>query len=248
MADSETGHAKNVGNFQSLISFCAGYGVKYNPNKSEIRIPSLNNIHANAINKISVVNDAYTPWSNAVSARRIIFKPLSKLITRVMNALEASDVPEPSVESAKTIARKIQGKRAVPKNNSVPNNTEATAESNLSNISASQMGYDNRIDNTDKLIKFLASQPGYAPNETELTVASLTAMLASFSAANTQVLNAFSRLSNARIDRNRILYQSETGLVDIAGKVKKYIKSVFGATSPQFKQVSKLQFFVIKRQ
>jgi hypothetical protein len=31
-------------------------------------------------------------------------------------------------------------------------------------------------------------------------------------------------------------------LVDLAFEVKKYVKSLFGATSPQFKQVSGLQF------
>jgi hypothetical protein len=52
--------------------------------------------------------------------------------------------------------------------------------------------------------------------------------------------------SNFRIARNVILYANETGLVDIAGEVKKYIKSVFGGTSPQYKQVSKLKFTKVK--
>lgn len=30
---SETGHAKNVANFSTLISFCTAYGTKYNPSK-----------------------------------------------------------------------------------------------------------------------------------------------------------------------------------------------------------------------
>ena len=30
---SETGHAKNVANFEDLISFCNGYGATYNPSK-----------------------------------------------------------------------------------------------------------------------------------------------------------------------------------------------------------------------
>ena len=42
--------------------------------------------------------------------------------------------------------------------------------------------------------------------------------------------------------RNKILYEENTGLVDIALDSKTYIKSVFGSTSPQYKQVSKLYF------
>jgi len=33
---SETGHAKNVANFEDLISFCTGYGTAYNPSKAAI--------------------------------------------------------------------------------------------------------------------------------------------------------------------------------------------------------------------
>jgi hypothetical protein len=41
-----------------------------------------------------------------------VFEPLSKLITRVVNAVAASDVPKQVVADVKTIARKIQGTRA----------------------------------------------------------------------------------------------------------------------------------------
>lgn len=34
----------------------------------------------------------------------------------------------------------------------------------------------------------------------------------------------------------------ETGLVDIVDDVKKYVKSLFGASTPQYKQISGLKF------
>jgi hypothetical protein len=38
---SETGHAKNVANFQDLISFCKGYGIIYNPSKEVLKVVKL---------------------------------------------------------------------------------------------------------------------------------------------------------------------------------------------------------------
>jgi hypothetical protein len=35
---SETGHAKNVANFQDLIAFVKGYGTTYNPSKSALKL------------------------------------------------------------------------------------------------------------------------------------------------------------------------------------------------------------------
>ena len=42
---SETGHAKNIANFQDLISFCQGYGATYNPTKESLEnTPTTNSI------------------------------------------------------------------------------------------------------------------------------------------------------------------------------------------------------------
>lgn len=104
------------------------------------------------------------------------------------------------------------------------------------------MGYNDKVENLDKFISLLSSIPQYAPNEEELKVTSLSTLLDSLRAKNTDVITAEVQLSNARIARNDIQNKPLTGLVDIALDTKIYIKSVFGASSPQYKQVSKLEF------
>ena len=104
------------------------------------------------------------------------------------------------------------------------------------------MSFDSRIDNFDKLIKLLTSVTLYAPNEADLKVTALTAVLNDLKAKNLAVTNAEVPLNNARISRNDILYKTNTGLVDTALDVKTYIKSVYGATSPQYKKISKIKF------
>jgi hypothetical protein len=108
---TETGHGKNVANFEDLISFCTGYGTSYNPSKAGIKLPALNTQFTSAKNSLTAINTALPPNTNAVNAREIIFTPLSKLITRVVNAVDSSSVPKQIVADVKTIARKIQGKR-----------------------------------------------------------------------------------------------------------------------------------------
>ncbi len=239
---SETGHAKNVANFEDLTSFCAGYGVSYNPGKASIKLTALDTKHTEAVNGLATVKTNLPPWTNAVSSRQIVFEPLSKLITRVVSAVTASDVPRQLIPDVKTIARKIQGTRASEKKPTVVDDPNTPEDESPKSISASQMSFDSRIENMDKLIQFLAAQPAYAPNEPELTVAGLTTVLADMQANNTAVINAYTPLSNARINRNKILYDEATGLVTVAADVKAYIKSVFGAASPQYKQVSGLKF------
>ncbi|MDA3929757.1 MAG: hypothetical protein PF541_12460 [Prolixibacteraceae bacterium] len=123
---------------------------------------------------------------------------------------------------------------------------QAAAEGKeVNQSSSSQMSYDSRLDNFDKYIKLLASVPEYAPNETELTTESLTALYSDLSAKNTAVINATVPLNNARITRDQVLYTPLSGVVDISVDVKTYVKSVFGATAPQYKAISGLTF--IKR-
>jgi hypothetical protein len=239
---SETGHAKNVANFEDLISFCTGYGTAYNPSKASIKLPALNSQFTSAKNSLTTVNTLLPPSTNAINAREIVFTPLSKLITRVVNAVAASNVTKQVFADVKTIARKLQGKRGSDKLPTIVDDPNTPEDESQKSISASQMSFDNRIENMDKLIQLLASQPGYAPNETDLKVATLTALLADMRTKNTAAINALTPLSNARIARNTILYATGTGLVDTAGEVKKYVKSVFGGTSPQYKQVSGLKF------
>lgn len=159
---SETGHAKNVANFEDLISFCTGYGTAYNPSKASIKLPALNTLFTSAKGTLTTINTTLPPNTNAVNAREIVFIPLSKLITRVINALEASSVPKQVVADAKTLARKIQGKRASEKLPTVVDDPNTPEDESQKSISASQMSFDSRIENMDKLIQLLAAQTGYA--------------------------------------------------------------------------------------
>ena len=108
------------------------------------------------------------------------------------------------------------------------------------------MSYDSRLDNFFKLIQLLASVPEYNPNEKELKIEHLNTILDDLKAKNAAVVESTIPVSNARISRNEILYKENTGLCDVAMDVKTYIKSVFGASSPQYKQIRKSEFKKVK--
>lgn len=244
---SETGHAKNVANFEVLISSCTGYGPVYNPSKNALKIPQLQTALASAKSALLNVKTTGTTFENARNARELALAPapVKKFCTRILNALEATDASALTVDDAKTINRKIQGKRAGDKLPPTDGSTPTPPE--VVQISVSQQSYDSLIDNFNKLIVCLSVEPLYIPNENDLKIAALNTTLTNYRTLNTAVINAAIPYKNAIIARNSVLYQDITGLVDIALEVKKYVKSVFGATSPQYKQISKLEFKRIKK-
>ena len=239
---SETGHAKNVANFEKLVAETSAFGTAFNPSKAALKLAELNSQLVTARAAIAAVNSAEPAYKNAVSARDVAFAPLGKLITRVNNALKASDTTVQEDESALTLVRKLQGRRATAKKTEDEKKAATAEGKEIIEISSSQMSYDSRLENFDRLIKLLTSIPAYAPNEAELKVAALTALYNDLKAKNMAVINAEIPLSTARIARNEILYKQNTGIVDITVDVKNYVKSVFGATSPQYKLISNIKF------
>ncbi|MBB2147016.1 hypothetical protein GM921_16045 [Pedobacter sp. LMG 31464] len=243
---NETGEAKNLANFEILITYVIGFGAIYKPSRASI---SVGNMQGQLVKAKDVVNELHVvlaSWSNAVAAREIEFKPLRGLSTRLLNALKATDTPLQIIENVATINRKLQGKRASAKLTEEEKSALAAEGKAVNQISVSQRGYNNMLDHFDKLVKLLASIPQYKPNETELKVATLTLLYTKLQQLSMAVVATEIELSNVRLLRNELMYNLETGVVATAQDAKTYVKSVFGAGSAQYKQVSGLIFKMAK--
>lgn len=238
---SEIGHAKNVANFQDLIEFVTAYGATYNPSKNSLKLPQLIALKASADATLADVITKNTNYNNKVNERITAFSGLKSLSTRLVNALQTTDATTETIGNAKTFNRKMQGKKASSSQTPTDPNTPAPTT-----ISTSQQSYDQLIQHLAGLTSILEAETSYTPNETDLQVATLQTKIADLTAKNTAVATAYASISNSRIARNETLYSSSTGLVETANEVKKYIKSVFGASSPQFAQVKGIQFKIIK--
>ena len=239
---NETGHAKNVANFQNLIQFLVGYGAAYNPSKNALKIPQLNTIATTSNTKLADVITKNTAFNNAVNDRINSFKGLRILSTRLVNALETTNASKEKIKDAKGFNRKIQGRRASALQT-------ATDPSSLapSKISTSQQSYDNLIQHFAGLVSILQSEVSFTPNEAELKLTALTTKQGDLVAKYNAVAAAYSAISNSRISRDKTLYDSGTGLVDTAVEVKKYVKSLFGTSSPEFAQVQGIEFRKVRK-
>jgi len=235
---SETGHAKNVANFQNLIAFVTGYGANYNPSKNALKLPQLIALKDEADSKLANVVVNNTAYNNKVYERQNTFSGLKSLSTRLVNAIQSTDATDQIIKDAKGFNKKMQGQRASATATSTTNpNTPAPRT-----ISTSQQSYTQQIQHFAGLISVLESVPSYTPNETDLQVATLVAKQNELTIKNNEVATAYTSISNSRIARNTILYSTEGSIFDVASEVKKYIKSIYGASSPEFAQVKEIQF------
>lgn len=104
----------------------------------------------------------------------------------------------------------------------------------------SQLGKESLIANFSRLVKLVASEPRYKPNEADLQVPALNAFAANLRKLNRDVINSFVALKNASQALDRDLYNDGIYALITAGKG--YIESVYGKGSEKYRQVTKLQF------
>ncbi|HEX7414451.1 MAG TPA: hypothetical protein VF411_10455 [Bacteroidia bacterium] len=247
---SDTGHAKNVANFQTLIIDCQGFGTSYNPSNPNIAIPQLQNDYTNADTSITDVTTKHNDLNHTINTREVLFITLKPLATQIMAALKASGANAQTIKNAQTINHKIQGQKATKKivvpptptpipPNPTPNPGKAAAPVN---ISVSQQSFDNLVTHFSELVNYVALYPAYNPNERALKIVSLNTAATNFTTANNNVKTAHTAYTTAVATRTKTLYNPITGLVQIAKEVTAYVKSAFGASSAQFKEVQGVHF------
>ena len=240
--NSDISFAKNVTNFEALISIVTSFGAAYNPSKDSLKIPALKSLHLEATDSMTALKNAESATSTAVDTRELAFKSIGSLFTRISNALKASNSTVQADETAKTIFRKLHGKRASAKLTEEQKAALLAEGKEVNQISNSQMGYDDRVENFESLISFLQTVPEYNPNEEELKITTLQALLNDLRAKNISVMQSRITEDTARGLRKSVQNTPLTGLVDIGNDAKSYIKSVFGVKSVEYKLVSKLRF------
>lgn len=239
---SETGHAKNVANFEELVTYAVSYNRDYNPSRDSLRVEALQTLLTSAKQCLTDYNIALSPFKMAVAERETAFEPLNKFTTRLVNALKATDTSAQMDNTVKSIARKIKGERATPKKKATAVQQGETTDVGVKEISVAQTSYDNRLENFSKLFLQLQNIPQFRPNELELQPQAIKAFYDNMVEKNNAAILTTVALSNARIARNKVLYEPITGILDIAFDTKVYIKSLYGASSPQYKQVGGIQF------
>jgi hypothetical protein len=105
----------------------------------------------------------------------------------------------------------------------------------------SYLGFESKMETLAELIGLLGKESQYAPNEADLSIESLEALLADLREKHKAVGLAAMNLYQARQHCKKMLFHTD-GIWGTSVRVKKYIRSVFGFKSEQYLAVRKLEF------
>lgn len=244
----DTGHAKNVANLDKLNQLITTYGATYNPINARISSAALQTLYTSTSGVLTSLNNALMAWKDKTNDRETAFEDLTKLSTKLLGALEGSGANEQTVADFRFLVRKMRGdgKTSRPDTTVPPANGSPSPEDNGN--SNSQQSFDNKVQHFSQMIPLLRNEPLFMPNEPDFQIAGLQTRLTAITTLNTAANFCYANLKAARIARNTALYAKDTGLLDIVKQTKAYIKSLYGATSQQYKAARAIKFFrVVKR-
>ena len=232
---SETGHARNVANLQQLTEQVTVYTL-YNPPVDNLKVANLQTLYTTASAKLNEVEDKRNANKNAITVRQSAFENLKSTATKIINHLEILGLPSGTIDQAKSLNRVIQGgqKKAV---TALEEGKEETKT-----VSTSRQSYTQMAENFGILLQLLGTIPTYNPNEDDLKLLNLETYKNSLVSSTQSVDQTEAELNNKLIERDQLLYADGTGLYSIVQNVKKYVKSLYGATSPEYTNVSSIEF------
>lgn len=235
---SESGDMKLLGNFSQLIELIS-LNPDYNPANATIKVPALNTQQTGGLAALTDLGAKEAAFKAVVNDRQYLFEGVPGLMTRSGNMLKASGASQKIIDDAKGVARKVTGQRKVPKVKDDPNTPQ---NETTKTYSVSQQSYQSIVGNVADYVSIVATVVGYKPNESNLTIAGMTALVADLKAKNDAVNAAFAALSVARGQRDQLLYLSDDCVVNIALLVKAYVRAALGPDSQLFKSIKGLEF------
>lgn len=224
-----------MANLQKLTEQVTVYTL-YNPPVDNLKIANLQTIYTTTSTKLNEVEDKRNANKNAITLRQSTFENLKSTCTRIINQLDILGLPQGTIDQAKSLNRLIQGGQ---KKTTTP--TEEGKEEPKT-ISTSRQSYKQQADNFGILLQLLSTIPAYNPNEDDLKLTYLNTYKESLVSSTQAVDQTEAELNNKLIERDNILYADGTGLYSIVQNVKKYVKSLYGATSPEYTNVSAIKF------
>jgi hypothetical protein len=236
MAYNEAGHAVNVANFKELISVVESLGNQYAPPIPELTLDMLKKQALLLDNAMQVLNETSATHKKIINDRRLVYDSLNSLVTRVMGTLNFLGLEAKTIQDARAISNKVRGVSSS-KKQTAPSEGETASKT----VSTSQMSFEQRKNNFERLIALLQVERKYITNEEDLKIESLQNVVKSLAEHTTKAVDAEQQVVIARNNRDNLLYMEQTGAIPIGLRVREYIKSKYTTKSSEYKRVKAIK-------
>lgn len=216
---SETGHAKNVANFDKLVTYIRDLGEVYNPGKQNIKLAQIEELNQIARESLDQYNKAFSIYTLSVSERVKGFEDLNAFITALHLNLKVYTDDSEKMMDIKSYIKKIRGTKMLKVVNT-------KGEEQKRYISTSRRSFDSILENFNRLISLIQSLDHYEPNEEDFKIEGLLSRYSKVKTMTEKVNQSMSELNIKRTKRDIILYDEIIGLIKVGKDARTYVKSL----------------------
>jgi hypothetical protein len=223
-------HVKNAEAFTRVVDFCTGFGGMYNPGRPTLQIDALtsqvNQIHS----ALDAVKTAKAKYDLYVNERKQAFDLVPKLLAGTLRRLEASGTKSEQLEDARAYVHRFSG--SLPRSrNPIPSDKIESAPEPKGLL---QLAYTSKVDAFSKLVEALKTNTLYQSHEHDFKVTGLEAKVMELAQLNQAVGMARKIWRMKIIDRDKLLYENEDSMFQVARAVKKYVRGLYGHDSGEY--------------
>jgi hypothetical protein len=225
-------HVRNVEAYSRLVGFCTGYGGKYNPGQPNLQLEVLQAHFKSAQDAIEHVAITKSLFDKAVNARKVGFDSLGRLAPGILLTMQASGAKPETIDDARQYVRHLTGSSK--NRDPIP---AATAGEGKPGRSSLTMAYTSKAEWFTKLVKAVEVDTLYKTNIAMYDKPALIEKAQELAALNKAVLETRIAWTNARVERDKILYANADSMYNSAANVKKIVRSMFGLNSLEYNQL-----------
>lgn len=236
----ETGHAKNVANFETTTIILNNLGAVYKPSQALILLSALQTKLAEAKSALAAVDAAAADKTISTDEVQAEFEGLDKYVVNIKRTVAVELNDEALNADLQNIANRFTSNTratGLPDDPLTPDIDESRTK-----LSTSQRSRDNLIAHLADIAALLKNRTDYNPTDTQYTVAAIEAKIESLTAKNNAANASEAALGNAFDARDAVLYDDETGIIKRIKLIKTQLALNPGKQSAAYQQISALEF------
>lgn len=232
----ETGHFINLSNFGTLLTYLATQPA-YLPDAAALQLVALEQYRQEVNTATNTLVTAGAVLQQEVNNRQELFEQTRTLARRLMRYLTASSTDHEAIKDVNThyrmlFARPVSRRIIVQEDGTVAEKA----------YSGSRLSFHSMAENFQKMVERIATMPHYAPADNSIGLTTLQDRYQELHTTNSGVNTQYQMVHNARYNRDLLMYKTDTGMLALARRVKRYLQYKYGLGSEQYHYANALRF------
>ena len=222
-----------------LIIILVGLGANYNPSQSLILLSALQDKLTEAKNALAAVDAAEADKTAAINEIQAEAENLDKYAVNIKRAVEVEINDAAFTADIQSIVNRYASSS---RDTGLPDDPSTPEDESRTTRSTSQRSRDNQIAYLADIAALIRTRPDYKTNDADYTLAAIEAKIAQLTTKNNAAKTAVAALGNALDERDRVLYDPETGVLKLVKLIKTQLALKPGKESAAYQQINALEF------